>query len=369
MPRALALALLILPLLGSCPTIGLRTTNSLEMGFNTGATMTPVATSDTPLFRATAVFDSIAGKAGSHAPTITAFPDGELLAAWYSYNGPHELDGAAIYTARRLPGSETWEPPTLHIDRPAADGNPVLYSEGDSVWLFQAVVSGTGWSTAHIEVQRSSNRGATWLSPELIVGPLGANVRFPPIRTRDSELLLPAYNDLVLQALFFVSPNGQDWTLRATVATAPPHECLQPSVVTLSDGRLLAVLRNRGQEWLWVTSSADDGRTWATPADSGFPNPGSAAALLRLANGHLVLVYNDSPSARRPLSTTVSADDGATWYPPRLLVDGPGSYAYPAAIQTPDGLIHIVYSDDRQRIGHIALNEAWIVAEAPGSGS
>lgn len=368
MRRALAVAVWLTPVLTGCPSRQSQPLSSAGLGFNTGAALTPVNTLDTPLFRTAAVFDHLPDKVGSHAPTLTAFPDGELLAAWYSYDGPHELDGAAIYTARRPPGADAWDRPTLHIDRPAADGNPVLYSEGDSVWLFQAVVSGTGWSTAHIEVQRSFDRGATWSSPELIAGPLGANVRYPPIRTSDDELLLPAYNDFVLQALFFVSSDGAQWTLRATVATAAPHECLQPSIAALANGHLLAVLRNRGQDWLWVTTSEDNGRTWATPTDSGFPNPGSATALVRLANGHLVLVFNDSPSARRPLSITVSADHGATWYPPRVLVDGPASYAYPAAIQTPDGLIHIVYSDDRQRIGHLTLNEAWIVADGPGSG-
>jgi predicted neuraminidase len=337
----------------------------IALQFNVGGEPTPIVTSDEPVFLTEPVFDRIAGKTGSHAPTLTVFPDGELLAAWYSYSGPGELAGSAIYTARRPSASSAWEPPALHIDRPEGDGNPVLYSEGDAVWLFQTIVPG-GWSTAHIEVQRSFDRGYTWSTPQVLSGALGSNVRFPPVRLADQTLLLPAYDDLFKQSLFFVSTDGNNWDLRSTLATNPPYPNLQPSVTVLESGRLLAVMRNGGGGgWLWVTVSDDGGQSWAAPADSGFPNPGSATALLKLASGHLVLVYNDSDTARHPLSIAISADEGITWYPPRVLVDGAGAYAYPAAVQSPDGRIQIVYSHDRERIQHLTLNEAWIVAGAP----
>jgi predicted neuraminidase len=44
-----------------------------------------------------------------------------------------------------------------------------------------------------------------------------------------------------------------------------------------------------------------------------------------------------------------------------VLADGDESYSYPSAVQSADGLIHIVYSLERRRIQHITLNEAWIV--------
>lgn len=355
-----SLAALALVLLAGCP----GPLADITLQFNVGGDPTPVVTGDRPVFVTEPVFDGIQGKTGSHAPTITAFADGELFAAWYSYSGPGELAGSAIYTARRPPGGEAWEPPELQVDRPEGDGNPVLYSEGDVVWLFQAVVPG-GWSTSHIEMQRSADRGRTWSSPRVVSGALGANVRYPPVRLADGTLLLPAYDDLVTQSLFFASMDGDHWAQRSALVTNAPHQNLQPSVVVLESGRLLAVMRNGGGGWLWVTASDDDGRSWMPPADSGFPNPGSATALLRLASGHLILVYNDSNTNRRPLSVAISGDEGATWYPPRVLVDGEGNYAYPAAVQSPDGLIHVVYSHDRERIQHVTLNEAWITAGGP----
>ena len=335
------------------------------LSFNVGGTPTPIVTSAAAVFRSEPVFESIPGKSGSHAPAITAFADGELLAAWYSYTGPNELDGAAIYVARRPAGGESWTVPELLITRREAVGNPVLYSEGDAVWLFHAVVPGTGWSTAHIELQQSSDRGRMWSAARVLDARLGSNVRFPPVRMNDGTLLLPAYDDLIPRSLFYTSADGGDWTLRSVLAADAGYANIQPSVVALADGRLLSVMRNTGHGWLWVAASDDAGRTWTTLADGGFPNPASPAVLLRLTNGHLALVYNDSNTDRHPLSITASADDGATWYPARILVDGDGAYAYPAMIQTPDGLIHIVYSHDRQRIQHITLNEAWIAVDKP----
>jgi predicted neuraminidase len=355
------LALLPLVALGGCPPPSSRFAHDLAFDFNVGGRPTAIIVDATPVFTNQPIFESVPGKVASHAPTVTAFPDGELLAAWYSYGAQGELDGSAIYTARRLPTEDKWEPATLHIDRPEADGNPVLYSEADAVWFFQAVAP-DGWSTAHIEMQRSPDRGHTWTAPRALGGPLGSNARFPPVRLADGTLLLPAYDDLLQRALFFASADGNDWTLRSALATAPPFRCIQPSVVELGGGRLLAIMRNTGRGWLWVTASDDGGLTWASPRDSGFPNPASATALLRLAGGHLILIYNDSNTDRHPLSITISGDEGVTWYPPRALVDGDGAYAYPAAVQTPDGLIQIVYSHNRERIGHITLNEAWIVA-------
>jgi len=357
----MALALSVVAWLGGCPLVE-PPSSDVTMGFNVSRDPTPVITEGVPVFESQPIFEATADKTGSHAPTIASFSDGELLAAWYAYDGPGELSGAAIYTARRPAGGQTWEAPALHIDRPEADANPVLYAEGDRVWLFCAVVPGSGWSTAHIEIQQSLDRGVTWSAPRCLVGPLGSNVRFAPVRTADGTLLLPAYDDLLQRSLFFTSADGEAWTLRSALQTPPPHQNLQPSVVSLRDGRVLAVLRNGGRGWLWVTASDDSGLHWEPPADSGFPNPGSPAALQRLASGNLILVYNDAEDVRRPLSVAISADEGETWYPPRVIATGEGAYAYPVATQTPDGLVHIVYSHNRQWIQHVALNEAWLVA-------
>lgn len=360
-PSPLTVGLLFVLMPGGCPfPRGAYRTADLELVFNLDAGPTPVETVGQPVFASAPLFDRIPGKIGSHGPSLTAFPDGELLAAWYSYEGPHELNGSTIYTARLGGGAERWDPPQVHLDRSLGEGNPVLYSEGDAVWMFSAVALQTWWSTARIEVQRSLDRGHTWTDPVPIDGPFGSNLRFPPVRLRDGTLLLPAYDDLFQQSLFFSSEDGQTWSLRSAVWTEVGHQNLQPSITELDSGRVLAVMRNSGTGWLWVSASDDGGWSWAPPRDGGFANPGAPAQLLKLASGNLLLVFNNSNEIRGVLSVTISADDGITWLPPKVLVEGGREHIYPAAAQTPDGLIHILYSHARERIEHITLNEAWL---------
>lgn len=319
---------------------------------------TPVEAEGAPLYERRALFDAIPGKSGSHAATITSLADGELLAAWYSYDGPHELTGSAIYMSRLRPGETAWQTPWLHADRPEGDGNPVLYCEGDRVWLFQAVIPGL-WSTAHIEMQRSEDRGVTWGPPVVLPGPIGANVRFPPVRTLQGWLLLPAYDDLLQRPMFYRSVDGLDWELLGVMNVSP--SAIQPSVVLRPDGRLLGVLRNRGGGWLWVSSSADGGLSWSPPEDGGFANPDSPAALCQLDDGNLVLVFNDSSDERIRLTAAMSGDGGATWPHRRGIAEEWENGSYPSITSTPDGLVHVVFSAGRERIDHVSFNEAWLV--------
>lgn len=359
---SLAGAALLLCATGGCPGALDGTLNSLvavAVDFNLDQPPTRPNVDEKPILRSRPVFGTIPRKNESHAPSLIAFEDGELLAAWYSYDGPHELTGSAIFMSRRAANATDWSEPQMHIDRPQGDGNPVLYHEGDHVWFFQAIVPG-GWSTSRIAWQESSDRGRTWSEPREIDGPLGANVRFAPLRTAEGDLLLPAYDDLLNRSLFFAW-NGSEWGMRSTITTSVLFPNIQPAVVRLADDSLLAVMRGGSESWLWASRSYDHGRDWTTPVNAGFPNDNASTALLRLHTGELVMAYNEPHQPNHPLYATLSADEGRTWLPLRTLASGPGGYSYPALAEGPDGVIHVLYSDDRKRIGHIEINRAFLV--------
>ena len=91
------------------------------------------------------------------------------------------------------------------------------------------------------------------------------------------------------------------------------------------------------------------------------PNPNAAIDLLKLANGHLLLVYNDSPHERTPLTVAISTDGGKTYPHRRNIAAGPHDYAYPFAIQARNGRIHIVYTSERRTaIFHAVFEESAI---------
>jgi predicted neuraminidase len=53
--------------------------------------------------------------------------------------------------------------------------------------------------------------------------------------------------------------------------------------------------------------------------------------------------------------------DGKRWFAALVLEDdgnAPNGFAYPAVIQTRDGLVHITYTWERKRIKHVIINPA-----------
>ena len=102
--------------------------------------------------------------------------------------------------------------------------------------------------------------------------------------------------------------------------------------------------------------SRDGGQTWTEGKETRLPNPNAAVDFLKLRNGHLLLVYNDSTSGRSPLNVGISKD-GEKWTSVLELENEPGKqFSYPAVIQTADGLVHITYTWKRQRIKHTVVD-------------
>ena len=87
------------------------------------------------------------------------------------------------------------------------------------------------------------------------------------------------------------------------------------------------------------------------------------SGFLRLANGHLLLIYNDSMNRRTPLAAALSLDNDKSYPYRRNLAEGAGDFAYPFAIQTRDGKIHVVYTSDRRSvINHGVFEEGAILS-------
>jgi predicted neuraminidase len=96
--------------------------------------------------------------------------------------------------------------------------------------------------------------------------------------------------------------------------------------------------------------------------ETKFPNPNAAVDLIRLRNGHLLFVYNDSFNDRTPLTVAISTDDGKTFPRRRNLAEGKGDFAYPTAIQTSDGTIHVAFtSDERTVVRQVVFTEEAIL--------
>jgi predicted neuraminidase len=142
---------------------------------------------------------------------------------------------------------------------------------------------------------------------------------------------------------------------------------IQPAVLERKDGTLVAYMRENGLfKKVRVAESMDGGMTWGTVTSTNFPNPGSGLDALRLANGHWLLIYNDTVRGRASLAVSLSDDEGKSWkWTRHLEKHDAGSYHYPAIVQSKDGDIHAVYSyfvADGKSMKHARFNEEWVKA-------
>ena len=160
---------------------------------------------------------------------------------------------------------------------------------------------------------------------------------------------------------------------------------IQPTIAERNDGTLYTVMRDNGPppKRLHESVSYDRGETWSDVVDSTLPNPGSGAEILRLQNGHWLLISNDTEKGRGSLAVQISDDAGVTWKWKRHLEfdekrSGFEEYHYPSIMQAKDGTLHATYSyfwvrpglpkdpdgdPAAKTIKYVHFNEEWVRGE------
>lgn len=316
-----------------------------------------------------------------HPSSFAELDNGDLYLAFYGGAGEYST-ATRVFGSRLRKGSRSWSKPRVIAGNPVYSmGNPVVWQAPDrTLWLFFVVRPGATWSTSRIAAKTSTDRGLTWSDAFVVAWEAGLMVRSRPILLADGAYLLPVYHETGTDtertapdtcSLFLrFDPATKTWTESNRVHSRLGN--LQPAVVELEPGRLLALCR-RGGDYepgddgnVVRTESTDGGRTWSPGVETEFPNPNAAVELIRLRNGHLLFLYNDSPDDRTPLRAAISTDGGRTWPHRRNLAEGPGDFAYPTALQAQDGRIHVVFtSDERTTIRHAVFPESAILGTAP----
>jgi predicted neuraminidase len=350
----------------------------------------------------------------NHAPGIVECPNGDLLVSWYRGSGERRADDVAVFGARRRNGSKVWSEPFLLADRPGfPDCNTAMTIDRQGrLWLFWPTILANSWESCLTNFKLAARftgegpphwerEGLILLKPEdfheeatrlldqrLAAQPrplsakqkaeidearrrlgdklyqrLGWQPRCKPTVLSGGRIVLPLYTDTFSISIMALSDDdGQTW-----FASKPliGFGNIQPAVLQRNDGTLVAYMRENGPlERIRVAESKDDGLTWGPVGVSELPNPGSGLDAVRLANGHWVLVYNDTTRGRNRLAVSISEDEGRTWkWTRHLEQQETGSYHYPAIIQGKDGTIHAAYSyfvAGGKSMKHAAFNEAWI---------
>lgn len=309
-----------------------------------------------------------------HPAAITELANGDLYLAWYGGDGEYK-PGTAVWGSR-LAGGKWSTPVKLAQDPFYSVGNPVVWQAPDGlVWLWYVIRPGTTWSTSRIAMKVSKDGAKTWSDASVLSFEEGTMVRGKPIVLANGDYLLPVWKETggdtevvgADTASFFMryDPKARKWSESSRIHAR--LGALQPAAAQIDAGNLIAYCRRGGgygkktEGYIVRSESHDGGKVWSEGVETAFPNPNAAVDLLKLANGHLMLIFNDSMHDRTPLTVAISTDNGAT-YPTRVNVAvGNHDYAYPYAIQTRDGKIHLVFtSDGRSIINHAVFDESEI---------
>ena len=104
--------------------------------------------------------------------------------------------------------------------------------------------------------------------------------------------------------------------------------CQEPGVVELKDGRVYMIIRNSLGS-IYRAISQDGGLTWGEAISTGLTSPVAPATVTRIpTTGDLLMIWNNSPKRRVPLTAAVSSDEGQTWQHVRNLEEEGQSFAY-----------------------------------------
>jgi len=303
-----------------------------------------------------------------HASSIVETKPGELLAAWFGGTAEGTAD-VGIWLSRLDAGS--WTAPVEVATGFQPDGtrlpcwNPVLFQQpGGPVLLFYKVGPNPRrwWGL----VRSSADGGRTWseatrLSREgtaIAGGPVGP-VKNKPVRLADGTLLAPSSTEDDGWRVHFERSvdGGATWDVIGPVNDGTTIGAIQPSILDLGAGRLVAVGRTRDSTRIFRIESADGGRTWGAMTLGDLPNPNSGTDAVTLADGRHLLAYNHTPRGRSPLNIAASAD-AALWTPAVVLEAEPAEFSYPAIIQVADGKVHVTYTWKRRKIAHVVIDPA-----------
>lgn len=356
-----------------------------------------------------------------HSSSIVELLNGDLLACWFHGSGERTENDVVIQGARLRKGARNWSPVFLMADTPRLpDCNPVLFVDAKRrLWLFWIVPLANRWEHSVLKYRRAEEyledgpprwswQDAIQLVPgegfaqslqagfekmelmedlwaeyappysrlliEAARDPIkrqtGWMTRTHPVTLPNGRILLPLYSDGFNVGLMAISDDvGETWLPSRPIVGLGP---IQPSVVRMKNGTLVAYLRDSGGPPYSVlrSTSEDNGETWSIAVDTEIPNPGSSLEAVVVQDGRWVMAFNDTQSGRHRLALACSNDEGKTWRWKRRLEDDPDgkrSFGYPSLIQTRDGRLHLTYSYEGPRgksIKHSSFPVDWILEDA-----
>lgn len=276
-------------------------------------------------------------------------------------------------------GGRTWSDPQIVLHFPAGKGvvsgapYPLEDSEG-RLHLFMLRFFSTGWNGGdwHSVLQHTASEdgGQTWSEIK--------DVDFGARYTGALNSALLTDNGRILVPLSYFAPERTDGQLVSRVVYsddgggtwAVSNDCtvggggtffesgaVEPVAVQFASGMIWMVIRTvTGYFW---ESFSNDGAIWTPSQQTRIVSANAPAGVLRLADGRIVLFWNNlygepmresgASYARQILFGAISENEGQTWSAPRPVAqrnpDEPfrAQTTYPFLCQATDGAVVLIY--------------------------
>lgn len=277
---------------------------------------------------------------------ILKLKHGRLLLAWtefYSNNGsdfgPSQISAMISSDQGRTWGEKRVLQPNI-CKTNVMEADLLRLHDGKILFIFGCKNSPSDL----FPMERISTDGAKTFSPPkpIPVVPSPSYTGFNNdrlIQLRSGRILFPVYfvNDIrvdhhLRSRVYYSDDDGKTWKpSRTIIDLGPGHHsgAQEPGVVELKDGRVMLWVRTDGGH-PYQCYSSDEGETWSTPTPMTVAAPVSPQSIKRIpSTGDLLMVWNNSPTERFPLTTAISSDNGHTWRHVKNLDDDPAhTYAY-----------------------------------------
>jgi predicted neuraminidase len=337
-----------------------------------------VAALPTLRLRAAARLPIPPGAPSAHAAALAAWSPSagaapQLLAVWWA--GSRESGPDVRVFLSRL-GPQGWTAPRAIVDRESLGralgagvrriGNPVLHVAPDGrLHLFVVATGLGGWAAGRVAHLVATGPDAPFVPQRLLpLTPLANTsvlVRAQTLPLDDGGWRLPAYFEIgrkVPMDLRFTA----DGTLAGIERIGRSAASLQPTLIPLSDGRLLALMRDHGPARRIQVAEREAGPAgrWRDLAPLPLGNVDTAVAAVALAGAGIVMAHNDTSepgNTPRSVLRLQRSSDGLAWQPGLVVQQGePGAeFSYPNLLQLGSQL-HVVYTHRREGIGHVVFD-------------
>ncbi len=319
--------------------------------------------------KSSVVFRAEAGTAQFNLHSYVAYHQGRFWAVWSSSRvGEEDPDQRVLYATSR--DGHRWSMAQELAGDP--DG-----AAGPARWIARGVFVLDGKLTAlaaYIESADYGKRGKAevWKKLKLMRfewtgkkwadrGVFADNCmnNFPPERLAGK--LAMVCRDANMDVEMALEAGGGKWT-RTAIASEPPFNKMdEPTFYATEGGEVHMIVRdNTRSGFLLRTVSGDNGKTWARPVRTNYPDATSKNYPGRLSNGWYYLINNPNPKGRDPLTISFSRDGwefGKTMVirrgaPERRFAGrakGSGTLQYPHAVER-GGSLWVIYSTNKEDI-------------------